>query len=137
MNRFSGRLKELRIQHGMTQGELAMRIGVSKSSVNMYERGEREPGLETIGAIADCFRVNVDSLLGRETEPAAGSAQGDSRLERIEKIIRDIDEGKSPGYGFVVGFGSKGEAIREISDEKYRKIQQILALIDGEKSEKK
>ena len=88
MNRFSGRLKELRIQHGMTQGELAMRMGVPKSSVNMYERGEREPGLETIGAIADCFRVNVDSLLGRETEPAARSPDADGFSKNTARALK-------------------------------------------------
>ena len=31
----------------------------------MYERGEREPGIETLEAFADCFNVDMDFLLGR------------------------------------------------------------------------
>ena len=49
MDSFSGRLKELRQKHGLSQRELAERIGVSKSSINMYERGEREPGFAVLG----------------------------------------------------------------------------------------
>lgn len=65
MGAFGQRLKELRKQRGISQNELSKYIGVSKSSVNMYERGEREPSFETLEAIADFFNVNMDYLLGR------------------------------------------------------------------------
>lgn len=130
MSRFSERLKELRLKSGMTQLELAMRIGVSKSSINMYERGEREPGLETVERIADCFGVNLDYLCGRDARCSAGSELLDERIERIKKVLDDIDAGRAPGYGYVIGFGGKGEAISKISEQKFQKIQAILALID-------
>ena len=66
MAKFSERLKLLRNEAGFSQQELASQIGsISKSSINMYERGEREPGLETTEAIADFFNVDVDYLYGR------------------------------------------------------------------------
>ena len=66
MARFSDRLKELRREAGYSQQSLADRIGgISKSSINMYERGEREPGLEMLEAIADLFNVDMDFLLGK------------------------------------------------------------------------
>ena len=61
---FNERLKDLRKKAGLSQAELAKRIGVSKSSINMYERGEREPGLEILEAIADFFNVDMNYLLG-------------------------------------------------------------------------
>lgn len=64
MAKFSMRLRELRQEKGYSQMELAKRLGISKSSVNMYERGEREPGLETLETIADTFNVDMDYLLG-------------------------------------------------------------------------
>ena len=45
MTKFNERLKILRKEANLSQEELAKKIGVSKSSVNMYERGEREPGI--------------------------------------------------------------------------------------------
>ena len=68
MSVFSIRLKELRNKANLSQQELSKIIGISKSSINMYERGEREPGLETVGAFADYFDVQTDYLLGKHDD---------------------------------------------------------------------
>ena len=65
MATFSERLKSLRAEKGWSQQRLADELKLSKSSVNMYERGEREPGFETMEAIADTFNVDMDYLYGR------------------------------------------------------------------------
>ncbi len=64
MPSFNQRLKELRLKAELSQQSLADGIGISKSSINMYERGEREPGLETLEAFADFFNVDMNYLLG-------------------------------------------------------------------------
>lgn len=68
MSAFSENLRQLRKEKGLSLEQLANYIGVSKSSINMYERGEREPSFETTEAIADFFNVNLDFLLGREEQ---------------------------------------------------------------------
>lgn len=65
MPKFSERLRQLRTARDLSQFEFSKLIGISKSSVNMYERGEREPGLETLEKIADYFNVDMDYLLGK------------------------------------------------------------------------
>lgn len=65
MSDFKSRLKELRASVGLSQSALADAIKTSKSSINMYERGEREPGIATLEAIADFFNVDMDYLLGK------------------------------------------------------------------------
>ena len=66
MPKFSERLRQLRTECGISQQALANSLGdISKSSINMYERGEREPGLEMLEAIADFFNVDMDFLLGK------------------------------------------------------------------------
>lgn len=65
MPSFNQRLKELRLKANLSQQLLADRIGISKSSINMYERGEREPGIETLEAFADFFNVDMNYLLGK------------------------------------------------------------------------
>ena len=47
--KFKDRLKELRIRAGLSQADLAKAIGLSKSAVSMYERGERFPDQDTFG----------------------------------------------------------------------------------------
>ena len=70
MSKFSDRLRLLRNEKGLSQSELSRILGcVSKSSVNMYERGEREPGFAVLIAIADYFDVDTDYLLGRTEIP--------------------------------------------------------------------
>lgn len=65
MAAFADRLKTLRRERDWSQQRLADELKISKSSVNMYERGEREPNFETMEAIADIFNVDMDYLYGR------------------------------------------------------------------------
>lgn len=69
MSKFGDRLRYLRTQKSLSQQEFANQIKISKSSVNMYERGEREPGLVTLEVIADFFNVDLDYLLGKSDFP--------------------------------------------------------------------
>lgn len=69
MPKFSDRFKQLRTERRLSQQNLADQLGFSKSSVNMYERGEREPGLESMETIADYFNVDLDYLMGRSDIP--------------------------------------------------------------------
>ena len=65
MANFGSILKDLRTSRGITQGELATMLEVSRSTVGMYETGGREPDFETMEAIADIFNVDLDYLMGR------------------------------------------------------------------------
>ena len=80
MAKFATRLRDLRKQHKETQQELAAVLGVSKSSINMYERGEREPGFEILEKLADHFNVSLDYLMGIDYD---WISDPDSRLAEI------------------------------------------------------
>lgn len=69
MAKFNERLRELRTARGLSQSDIAKLLRVSKSSINMYERGEREPNFETLESIADCFNVDMDYLMGKSDFP--------------------------------------------------------------------
>ena len=62
------KLKELRTNRGLSQKELAEIVGVSNSTISMYEMGQREPDFATVVKFADFFGVSTDYLLGREKE---------------------------------------------------------------------
>ena len=63
---FGNRLKELRIQSGLTQKQLADQIGVTKSVISYYELQERTPSPEVLIKLASVFHVSTDFLLGVE-----------------------------------------------------------------------
>lgn len=59
------RLRRLRTERMLTQAALGEELGLSESTVCMYERGEREPSFNTLCRLADFFGVTTDYLLGR------------------------------------------------------------------------
>ncbi len=63
------RLKELRVQRGISQVRLAMELSLNQNSISRYETGEREADHKTLVAIADYFGVSVDYLLERTDNP--------------------------------------------------------------------
>lgn len=62
------KLKQLRLQAGLTQEQLAACIGVSSRTVKYWEHGTRIPSTVSLVVLAKCFHVSVDWLLGRTSE---------------------------------------------------------------------
>ena len=60
---FGNKLKELRMQNGLTQQQLATQLGVTKSVISFYERQERTPSPVVLRKMAAIFRVSSDFLL--------------------------------------------------------------------------
>lgn len=58
------RLKELRLNAGLTQQELGDLVHVTKVSICGYERGERVPSLDTLLDLANVLRVDLNTLVG-------------------------------------------------------------------------
>ncbi len=71
---FKDRLKQARLNRGMTQSELAERIGVVKSTVAGYETGRSEPNMEKFAQIMAVLRTDANALLRDEMESAQGGA---------------------------------------------------------------
>lgn len=63
---FKDNLRALRKRKGLSQVELAEKLGFSKSLIGLYETGDRKPSFEALEAIADFFNVDLDYLLGRD-----------------------------------------------------------------------
>lgn len=61
-------LKDLREKRGLSQRDLAKLLGVSSSTIGMWESGKREPNFETLLKIAGFFDVTTDYMMGREPE---------------------------------------------------------------------
>lgn len=101
MSKFSERFKELRSSRKLSQQELADRLGTSKSSINMYERGEREPGLEMLENIADFFNVDMDYLIGKtqtanqaleNKEKSTPQTERDVLKQKIIELLAQLNE---------------------------------------------
>lgn len=61
---FGTRIVALRKEKGLTQSQLAQELGISRSSLSLYEIEKREPDTETLFKISKHFGVSTDYLLG-------------------------------------------------------------------------
>lgn len=88
MSGMGERLRQLRLSKKMTQGTLAKKLGVSVSTVGMYERGQRNPDNEMLIKISKVFSVSVDVLLGvREL-----SCEANDIITEMKEKIMSSDE---------------------------------------------
>ena len=93
MVKFGERLKSARTSKHMSQQALADIIGKSLNTVGLYERGLRQPSLETLCLLADTLEVSCDYLLAhteaKKTARISESADEDlaMRVSRIENHL--------------------------------------------------
>src|SRR5215831_529822 len=65
-----GRIRKARERYGMSQAELARRIGISKNSMNLIEASKTpDPSVLKVRAIATTLNVSADYLLGFSDDP--------------------------------------------------------------------
>lgn len=64
----ANRLADLRKQHGLSQEELADKLGVSRQAVSKWECGESSPDTDNLIALADIYGISLDELLGKTKE---------------------------------------------------------------------
>lgn len=79
------KLKELRIERGIQQKDLAAVLGIGANTLSQYENGKREPDNETLVRLADYFGVSVDYLLDHATE-AESSSHNIVNMERLIEL---------------------------------------------------
>ena len=78
MKIYAARLKALRKEKGLTQQDVADRLGVNKQTVSGYERGVRKPDFERLDALAELFDVSIAYLVGSQDERGEYPKHGDA-----------------------------------------------------------
>jgi transcriptional regulator with XRE-family HTH domain len=66
---FAGRLRELRTAAGLTQEQLAERVGVKRDAVARWEAGVREPAWSNVVALAEALDTDCRAFLEAPAEP--------------------------------------------------------------------
>ncbi len=64
MNKFSKRLKLLRKEMGLTQAELAEKLGLKQATIAKWGKGERTPYIDYFIELAKFFNCSIDYLVG-------------------------------------------------------------------------
>lgn len=89
-------LKLLRQKTGMSQKELASKLGVSQNAVYNWENGKREMSIDTIERVAALFDIAPSQLMGWEQIDSAFSGR-EASPETYDKLKTNIEKhhGKS------------------------------------------
>ncbi|WP_229743981.1 helix-turn-helix transcriptional regulator, partial [Aliidongia dinghuensis] len=85
--RLGRRIKVLRESAGLTQTELASRLGKGTSSISQIERGLVLPSISTVEAIANAVGCGIDQVFSPEIRAAAGAAAAeDAVIPRVHLL---------------------------------------------------
>lgn len=115
------RIKELRKKVGLSQAQLANKIGISNQIISFYENNKREPKIETWQALANFFDVTVPYLQGIDDKPNTGYSK-----DYIYKQLDDAykEKWKDP-TGQIMGGGFDKTVDAYLKQAKIKKPSKI------------
>ena len=77
----SERLKQARIQSGMTQEQVAEKVMVSRVTLSHWENGKTLPDIASLISLSDLYQISLDELL-----------KGDPKMtEKVKKDAKDLN----------------------------------------------
>ena len=144
---FKENILMLRNMHGISQEELAEKIGISRQAYAKWESGATVPDIEKCKALADFYGVTVDSLLKTETEEKLGPIPPAPKGKNIwgSVIINERGQlvipkaarekfGLSGGQRLIVLSDEEGIALlpAERFEEKMREARGYASVMNGE-----
>jgi Predicted transcriptional regulators len=119
------RIKELRKKNKITQTELAKGIGSSTQAISMYEKGERNPKIDKIQALADFFNVSVEYLMGLSDQPHVPKYETNKGVNRLPATgLSPLSEDERAEGGYIIN------APKPSASDTLRNIVTILMLDD-------
>ncbi len=144
----ANRLLELRKKHGLSQEQLAEKLGISRQSVSKWERAEASPDTDNLLMLANLYGVSLDELI-RGFESAKQdqqSTQDQSTQDQQNTFYENTDEkGEKVRVGldgiFVenkkekVEIGWHGIHVEERGREKFHLSQDEGMRVDGEEKD--
>lgn len=114
---FPEKLNDLRKKAGLSQKELAEKLGVAQASINYWEKGQRTPSIDMVMLIAEYFNVSVDYLVTDKVlnKPITVTIDLDKECaatfdEVEQKLLTEFN---------VLNNRGKQEAIQRVSELKY------------------
>lgn len=90
-------ISSLRKEKGMTQLELAEKMGVTDKAVSKWERDLSSPDINSIPKLAEIFEISVDKLMQVQTNEKENKNKG-----KVNKIVDTVLKGIGVAMGIAV-----------------------------------
>lgn len=115
---FADRLIELRKDNGMSQEELAQRIGLSRQAVSKWERAESSPDIGNLVALAEIYGLTIDDIVKGTSAVSSEPGEEASCEEAAEVEAATVEEATAAGEAAAVEEAIGVEAAAdEIADD--------------------
>lgn len=90
------KIKMLREQLGLTQSDLAKKLGITRSSVNAWEMGISVPSTQYVVELAGIFKVSTDDLLGvQNTTSVSVEGLSETDVQLVNVVINHLRQKNS------------------------------------------
>lgn len=103
------RIKEIRQEKKLSQKDLAKKLNISQQAISLYEKGDREPKLETWQKLADFFHVPKEYLMGLTND-------------RVTLTINDLNPAEEDAYKRITAMLSEDYPKGSISKNKIGRL---------------
>ena len=128
MASFDERLRQLRKEKGLNQIELAAKLHVKNTTVSIWERGVREPGMRTMERLSKFFDVPLAYLIGdindRHSSKDSEESAHDQQVSNMIMYSELSDESKTTVEGII-------KVLHEVDDMRGTLVEPV----DGLKEE--
>ncbi len=107
-------IRYLRKNNGLSQEELADRVGKAKNNISSYENGRSTPPLETLLKMCDTFEVSLDELVNKNLLKEELTRESPSEpADKIQALHTHL---------LIHHIKNLAREIRELNEERYREL---------------
>lgn len=93
MNSIGNRIKTTRKNKGLTQQQLAQRLGVTKALISAYENLTRKPSLDILVRLSNILNCSTDYILGVDNEKRISlKGLSENQVKIIENLIKEFNK---------------------------------------------
>lgn len=89
MKGFGGRLRARAKELGLSNSEVARRLGLRQARYSNYVNDDREPDLSTLVRICQTLHISADQLLGIAA-PAENESSTDQAIQRVSAVVQTL-----------------------------------------------
>ena len=111
-------IRGVRKAFSMTQAQLAASAGISTNSLQRYEKGERQPTMDTLNALASAVGLSLRDFIYFDPRRKESAAWRLDFEEKLKHIGYSINGDPAEGYQWI----EFSDGTLEMTDEQLKKI---------------